>query len=1298
MSGAATFSGTNYQAGVIAFVYAHILKQAPLAWFEHFIDTPLAISGETDGPGDDARIEFGSRHPAIEVQAKHGFTAGAKLSEFIADVRTRSHGDTQTRIVLVVDRTSSRAVRIDVPLDLDRYRSGRGERLRNDVKAIIDTLGADAALLNRLYVATVDVDRAADAERRFATHLLEDALVDSSQAAAAWDVLYQDASQLCAKRLRRSRQDIVDLLAAKGMAVRPPEKDEAVMQQLDLSRRLLAQEKGSLAFSLLGMIEADAKGTDVSSRVWYRIRQHRAAALLLLRRAAEALVSAQQALDIDPNGIHALLTATQAAIELGDLAMAQGFLDRGLRIDGDSAEVWSIKVQVDAMQGLPATDPPSGVVASDGYQLALAQIAMNVGKWPEVVSITNYLVACGKGSPKILLLLATAQAALSQQEAAEERRAEAEQLATDALEGIGDDHPLAVRFLVLRADLRRARGDELGGEQDLERARDLNDRDPDTLARLAQAQLHAGKAEYALQTLSVRETEENPMLLIVRARARIRLNDDTRARQDLDAAVAHAEDADDPDACRVYAAETALQVKDIELAERLLDGITNAAVAPEMRAALRGRIAFERRDPATMEAAFRDAAAIAPGIKAKLFSELAQRLLRLDHAREAVTIFEEIGLEALPSELHGDYAGALMVSNELVKAAKIVGDAMTSTAPPEWALRIAAEIAVRQGDVKHALELLARVAALHPDDLVVAFELARRLLLMREPQAATAYIDALVAQAGTLDPPRKLAVAHLLKEAGRRDEAITLGFAAYRAAPQDAAIHRAFGDLLLRDPRPIHHPGVVTADTYVKLTSDNGDEREYVIYAGPPIDPRSHEMLLAQAESAGYVGKRVGDVIVQHAGTWQEQRWTVAEILPAVVYVFRDIMTEYEKRFEGEPFYVQTFKMSEQPSVKDFSPIVSQLHARRTLAEDVFKVYRDDILPLGFAASMLGIGVADVMAGAMTEELGPLAVEWFDIEGHEASRAVARAASDVVLTRSGIETLFDLKLLDLVRAQFTLIAPHSLLDALEREVLNAEEHCANGQRALWSGDTGFRADEVPAEHPTLRAKVERARAIFEWMRANVRAEFRPLETIAPPESEEEQARQMIGHDSMDAVQLTQHLGITMLADDLGLRRFVPKGGRGHTMSTIWLISALAERKAISTFERDRLLLRLIERRYVVILPTRSLLVAALHPSVQSPTLARETFGLLGGPALDLPSAAKIAAEVLRDTLLAPLQLAGVAHVVKLVLDGMARRWSPNICAYALANATATQLALMPTQLKDVRDAITAYVKRSGPAL
>ncbi|HXI12417.1 MAG TPA: tetratricopeptide repeat protein [Thermoanaerobaculia bacterium] len=1295
MSGVATFSGTKYQAGVLAVIYAHILKQAPLYWFEHFLDTPVAVSGETEGPGDDGRIEYGVRHPAVELQAKHGLTGGAKLAETVGVMRTRARGDAETKIVLAVDLTSSRNVRVEFAQDLERYRGGRADRLGSDLRDLITSLGDEAQFLHRVYVKTLDVDNAADAERKFATHLLEEALVDPVQAQAAWDVLANDAAQLCAKRLRRTRQDIVDLLVAKGIAVRPPTKDEAVMQQLALSRRLLAEEKGSLAFSLVGMIEADARGRDVSANVWYRIQQHRAAALLLLHRAAEALGSAQQALAIDPKGIHALLTSSHAAVELGDLAAAQDFLARALGVDANNADVWSAKVQVDAMQGVAPVAPPASLADSDAYQLGLAQIAANSGDWTEVARITRRLIAVGKRDGKILFLLAMALAVLGEQEGSAAYRAEAEAISSEALAGLADEHPFTVRFLTMRAELRRERGDNDGCGEDLDRARELNDRDPDALGRLAQAQLRSGNAAYAAQTLATKEAEEYPMLLLTRAQAYLRLNDLAHARQDLDAAVARVADAPDPDACRLYAAETAVLMKDIELAERVLDEIAKDGFAPEMRARLRGRIAFMRRDAVAMEAAFREAAERAPGLRVKFFSELAQRLLRLDADGQAVAVFDEIGLDALPPELHDDYAGALVASHDLVRAAKIVEDALTAATTPEWALRIAAEIAARRGDASGAIELLKRVAALHPDDFHITFELARRLLLMRQRDAAMPYIDALAAQGSTLDPPRKINLAHLLKEVGRGEEAITIGFSAYRAAPQDAAMHRAFWKLLLLDRQPMQHPGVVTADTYVKLRGDDGEEREYVIYSEPPIDPRSNEMLLSQAETAGYVGKRVGDVIVRSAGTWAKKRWTVEEILPAVVYVFRDIMAEYEKRFEGEPFFVRIFKMPDQPSVRDFAPIVSQLHARKTRAEAIFKIYRENTLPLGFAAEMLGVSVAEAMAGAMTADLGPLAVEWFDVEGHEASCAVARSVTVLVLTRSALETLVELELLEGVRTQFMLVAPHSLLVALERDLLDTEEKYASGQRTLSSGETGLRADEIPAGDPSLRAAADRARKIFEWTRANVRAEFRPLETIHAPSSEEERARQTIGSDSIDAVQLTQHLGAVMLADDLGLRRFVPRGGRGHSLSTVSLLPALAIRGVITANQRDRLLLRLLERRYILILPTRSLLTAALHPSLGSSAIAREAFALLGGPALDLPSAAAVAAEVLRDTALAPLYVADISHTVTLALDGMSRRWPPTMCGYALANAAAIQLALLPLQLKEVRRTITAHVKRAS---
>ena len=61
MAGDATVSGTTYQAGVVAFVYVHMLLEQRLGWFELFDDEPVAVEGEVNGPGDDVRVDFHSR-------------------------------------------------------------------------------------------------------------------------------------------------------------------------------------------------------------------------------------------------------------------------------------------------------------------------------------------------------------------------------------------------------------------------------------------------------------------------------------------------------------------------------------------------------------------------------------------------------------------------------------------------------------------------------------------------------------------------------------------------------------------------------------------------------------------------------------------------------------------------------------------------------------------------------------------------------------------------------------------------------------------------------------------------------------------------------------------------------------------------------------------------------------------------------------------------------------------------------------------------------------------------------------
>jgi hypothetical protein len=134
VGGDATFSGTNYQASVIAYVFVHVLTESKLRWLSIADDTPVGVSGEVRGPGDDARIEFRPGVSPVEVQAKHGLKPQKCVEAFRAIADASAAGNT-TSVLLVVDSTSSASIRYDLKRDLDRLRSGRSDELKDVAEA-----------------------------------------------------------------------------------------------------------------------------------------------------------------------------------------------------------------------------------------------------------------------------------------------------------------------------------------------------------------------------------------------------------------------------------------------------------------------------------------------------------------------------------------------------------------------------------------------------------------------------------------------------------------------------------------------------------------------------------------------------------------------------------------------------------------------------------------------------------------------------------------------------------------------------------------------------------------------------------------------------------------------------------------------------------------------------------------------------------------------------------------------------------------------------------------------------------
>jgi hypothetical protein len=75
--GTAAGGGINFQAAVTAIAGAHLLRGTAIGWLSVF-DVPAAVWAESEGAGDDVRLELASGRSA-EIQAKKGLKRGNAL-------------------------------------------------------------------------------------------------------------------------------------------------------------------------------------------------------------------------------------------------------------------------------------------------------------------------------------------------------------------------------------------------------------------------------------------------------------------------------------------------------------------------------------------------------------------------------------------------------------------------------------------------------------------------------------------------------------------------------------------------------------------------------------------------------------------------------------------------------------------------------------------------------------------------------------------------------------------------------------------------------------------------------------------------------------------------------------------------------------------------------------------------------------------------------------------------------------------------------------------------------------------
>ena len=232
--GTAAGGGINFQAAVTAIAGVHLLRGTPLSWLP-VADVLVAVWAESEGAGDDVRLEFSSAISA-EIQAKKGLQRGPTLWEALEALITAVRDGCLDHGILAVAPDSSGTIREDLAKDLERLGQGRHDHLTSIGtelhRRLQDIGGAWEQSCQRVAIRVVHALKADDADIRAAKESLRWVCADEAQADAAWNALYRDAVALIEHRGRWTMAYLLRLLQREGIAIRDADFPAAIAKKL----------------------------------------------------------------------------------------------------------------------------------------------------------------------------------------------------------------------------------------------------------------------------------------------------------------------------------------------------------------------------------------------------------------------------------------------------------------------------------------------------------------------------------------------------------------------------------------------------------------------------------------------------------------------------------------------------------------------------------------------------------------------------------------------------------------------------------------------------------------------------------------------------------------------------------------------------------------------------------------------------------------------------------------------------------------------------------------------------------
>jgi tetratricopeptide (TPR) repeat protein len=929
----------------------------------------------------------------------------------------------------------------------------------------------------------------------------------------------------------------LDAFVANRQVAATDESVEALMQEAKVLHDRGAT-KGAIAIweRLLPRVLSE----NFSPTLRTRVLQNIATVRLNEGGHTSALLMLERALEYSPNSVSLLARKVDALLSADRLPEARALAADILANAPDTADAWIAHIRT-SEQPVRVRDLPNGLQADASVLFVIGVTAAQSRRRGEAVEALRESVRVGPRVPAALLALAGAlldglYPRRSGDAAPEEILSEVERLCREVTSELTtDDHAtMRARAAYLLGEVSVLRGQAEDGSEFFQRAMELNTNDPGIRLAAVRSRIAAGKGEVAKYLLdAISPGERGPEWNGYRGAAALLTGSTVEVADCLREVVGAVDDEQRVQGAAILV-EALLAEHDASYAsqvEQLIE-VMDHHVPEDVVHTYRARLALICNDQARAVAEYASALEASEGrVRDELSLEYASCFFRAGEFARAADLFASSGELGEHPVAQRQYAACLLRMKRWPELDALLDSQLRLTPVPTWALGCDVQTALGRNDLPRAERSLRQIAQQMPEDVGVAIQLADVLLRLGQRDAALAAV-APVRQRTDLDTANTVNLALVLLRAGEHLAAVSLAFRATRAAPDDEDVQRAclFGVAIPAETSgielaPLYDRERAEPDTVVTMSDRHGRDHTITIFAEGPNDVTKQEFLASDPRVSSILGKAVGDSVMSLGAMSASEVYEVTGIESAVRFTFRNALQAFERRFPEQTVMRSVFVGEGEQF--DPTELIEMLQQRDARTERIKALYRQQPVPIGLMADSLGRSLRRTYLELLADSTLRIEV---DVPPFSSAGEAAAKKDTVVLTITGLATLNELGLLQLLTTQFTrLIAPRSLVDELAAELGEWDAVVERGEFSTASARDGRIAIQEATADDILRIRRSLA-ALQLFVTENAEVLPRPATQLAGAD----ELLQLMGQSSFDSMMLSSP-DSPMFADDLVLR-------------------------------------------------------------------------------------------------------------------------------------------------------------------